>query len=95
MISETVVIQNKVGLHSRPATSFIQKANEYKCSVWIEKNERRVASSCEVVLPSALITAADRTKRLIRKLFLCPWFQVWSSPYTTVLSASLSTLEAK
>ena len=42
MISETVVIQNKVGLHSRPATSFIQKANEYRCSVWIEKNERRV-----------------------------------------------------
>ena len=42
MISETVVIQNKVGLHSRPATAFIQKANEYKCSVWIEKNERRV-----------------------------------------------------
>ena len=42
MISETVVIQNKVGLHSRPATSFIQKANEYKSSVWIEKNERRV-----------------------------------------------------
>lgn len=42
MISETVVIQNRVGLHSRPATSFIQKANEYKCSVWIEKNERRV-----------------------------------------------------
>ena len=42
MISETVVIQNRVGLHSRPATSFIQKANEYSCSVWIEKNERRV-----------------------------------------------------
>ena len=42
MISETVVIQNRVGLHSRPATSFIQKANEYKCSVWIEKSERRV-----------------------------------------------------
>lgn len=42
MISETVVIQNRVGLHSRTATSFIQKANEYSCSVWIEKNERRV-----------------------------------------------------
>ncbi len=42
MISETVIIQNKVGLHSRPATSFIQKANEYNCNVWIEKNERRV-----------------------------------------------------
>ena len=42
MISETVVIQNRVGLHSRPATSFIQKANEYKCSVWIERDDRRV-----------------------------------------------------
>ena len=31
-----------VGLHARPATFFIQKANEYKASVWVEKEERRV-----------------------------------------------------
>ena len=42
MYVKEVTIQNQVGLHARPATSFIQKANEYKSSVWIEKEERRV-----------------------------------------------------
>ena len=37
-----VVIQNQVGLHARPATFFIQKANEFKSSIWVEKDERRV-----------------------------------------------------
>ena len=37
-----VVVQNQVGLHARPATFFIQKANEYKSSIWVEKEERRV-----------------------------------------------------
>jgi phosphocarrier protein len=32
----------QVGLHARPATFLIQKANEFKCSLWIEKDERRV-----------------------------------------------------
>ncbi len=35
-------VQNQVGLHARPATFFIQKANEFKSSIWIEKEERRV-----------------------------------------------------
>ncbi|MDD6159076.1 MAG: HPr family phosphocarrier protein [Oscillospiraceae bacterium] len=42
MVSKEVVINNQVGLHARPATFFIQKANEYKCSIWVEKEERRV-----------------------------------------------------
>ena len=42
MIIKEVVINNQVGLHARPATFFIQKANEFKCSIWIEKDERRV-----------------------------------------------------
>ena len=37
-----VTIQNNVGLHARPATFFIQKANSYKSSIWIEKDDRRV-----------------------------------------------------
>ena len=37
-----VSVQHHVGLHARPATFFIQKANEYKASVWVEKEERRV-----------------------------------------------------
>ena len=42
MISRDVTIQNNVGLHARPATFFIQKANSYKSSIWIEKDDRRV-----------------------------------------------------
>ena len=42
MFVKDVVVQNQVGLHARPATFFIQKANEYKASIWVEKEERRV-----------------------------------------------------
>ncbi|MBQ7088536.1 MAG: HPr family phosphocarrier protein [Clostridia bacterium] len=42
MCSKEVVVQNQVGLHARPATFFIQKANEFKASIWVEKEERRV-----------------------------------------------------
>ena len=42
MVSRDVTIVNSVGLHARPATFFIQKANSYKASVWIEKDDRRV-----------------------------------------------------
>lgn len=42
MISKNVTIQNNVGLHARPATFFIQKANSFKSSIWVEKEDRRV-----------------------------------------------------
>ena len=42
MFVREVTVQNHVGLHARPATFFIQKANEFKSSVWVEKEERRV-----------------------------------------------------
>ena len=42
MISRDVTIKNSVGLHARPATFFIQKANSYKSSIWVEKEDRRV-----------------------------------------------------
>ena len=42
MFVKDVVVKNQVGLHARPATFFIQKANEFKSSIWVEKEERRV-----------------------------------------------------
>ena len=42
MYVKDVIVQNQVGLHARPATFFIQKANEFKSSIWVEKEERRV-----------------------------------------------------
>lgn len=41
MIVKDITVQNQVGLHARPATFFIQKANEFRSSIWVEKEERR------------------------------------------------------
>ena len=42
MISRGVTINNNVGLHARPATFFVQKANSFKSSIWVEKEDCRV-----------------------------------------------------
>ena len=42
MFYKDVVVQNQVGLHSRPATYFVHEANKYKSTVQIEKDERRI-----------------------------------------------------
>lgn len=42
MFIKEITVQNQVGLHARPATFFIQKANEYKSSIWISREERKV-----------------------------------------------------
>lgn len=42
MFVKDVMVKNQVGLHARPATFFIQKANEFKSSIWIEKEEREL-----------------------------------------------------
>ena len=42
MLTKNVTVNNQVGLHARPATFFIQKANEYKSRIWIERDQRKV-----------------------------------------------------
>lgn len=42
MFVKEVTVTTEVGLYARVATYFIQKANEFRSSVWIEKDERRV-----------------------------------------------------
>ena len=42
MISRDVTINNNGGLHARPATYFIQKANSYNSSIWIQKDDRKM-----------------------------------------------------
>ena len=37
-----IMITNSSGLHARPATFFIQKANFYKSTILIEKDNRKV-----------------------------------------------------
>lgn len=59
MYMREVTIKNQIGLHARPATFFIQKANEFKSSVWVEKDERRVnAKSLLGVLSLGIVGGA-------------------------------------
>lgn len=60
MYVQDVKVQNQVGLHARPATFFIQKANEFKASIWVEKEERRVnAKSLLGVLSLGIVGGTD------------------------------------
>ena len=62
MTSRNVTIQNNVGLHARPATFFIQKANTYQSSIWVEKEDRRVnAKSLLGVLSLGLLGGNEVT----------------------------------
>ncbi len=42
MFSREAAVMNQVGLYARPATFFIKKANEYKSTIMVEKDERKV-----------------------------------------------------
>ena len=57
MITKEVVINNQVGLHARPATFFIQKANEFRSSIWIEAEERKINAKSLLGVLSMGITA--------------------------------------
>ena len=62
MVSREIKIQNSVGLHARPATFFIQKANQFKSTIWVEKGARRVnAKSLLGVLSLAVTKDTDIT----------------------------------
>ena len=64
MYDKKAKILKQIGLHARPATFLIQKANEFKSSIWIEKDERRVnAKSLLGVL--SLGVAKDATISII------------------------------
>lgn len=64
MFEKSVVVKNEIGLHARPATFFIQKANEFKSSIWIEKEDRRVNAKSLLGVLSLGITA-DTTVRIM------------------------------
>ena len=62
MYSNAVKVQNQVGLHARPATFFIQKSNEFKSSIWVEKDERRVNAKSLLGVLSLGITGGTEIK---------------------------------
>ncbi len=62
MIIREVTIKDSVGLHARPATFFIQKANSFKSSISVEREDRRVnAKSLLGVLSLGIVNGMQIT----------------------------------
>jgi len=64
MYIKEVTVSNQVGLHARPATFFIQKANEFKSSIWVEREDRRINAKSLLGVLSLGITGNTAIKIL-------------------------------
>ena len=42
MLTRSIQVKNSVGLHARPATYFIPEANQYRSSISVKKDSRKV-----------------------------------------------------
>ena len=59
MYSKEVVVRCESGLHNRQATYFVQKANEFGCSIWLESGSRKMnAKSLLGIMSLGVITGS-------------------------------------
>ena len=81
MYTQEITVKNEVGLHARPATYFIQKANEFKCGIWVEKDERRVNAKSLLGVLSLGFCSPKRLCRVRRQQAAVygplPWISFW------------------
>lgn len=62
MFSKEVVVRCESGLHNRQATYFVQKANEFDCSIWVESDNRKMnAKSLLGIMSLGIITGTTVT----------------------------------
>ena len=59
MTKKDVTIQNEKGLHARPATLFIQKANYFRSSVWVENGDRKANAKSLLGVLSLAVSKGD------------------------------------
>ena len=59
MISKEILVRCESGLHNRQATYFVQKANEFECSIWLECGTRKMnAKSLLGIMSLGIVTGA-------------------------------------
>ena len=59
MFSKEVVVRCESGLHNRQATYFVQKANEFESSIFVESDNRKMnAKSLLGIMSLGIITGA-------------------------------------
>ena len=59
MYSKEVVVRCESGLHNKQATYFVQKANEFNSSIWLESDNRKMnAKSLLGIMSLGIVTGA-------------------------------------
>ena len=59
MFSKEIIVRCESGLHNRQATYFVQKANEFESSIWLESNNRKMnAKSLLGIMSLSVVTGA-------------------------------------
>ena len=59
MYSKEVVVRCESGLHNKQATYFVQKANEFSCSIMVESDNRQMnAKSLLGIMSLGIVTGA-------------------------------------
>ncbi len=59
MCIKEIVVRCESGLHNRQATYFVQKANEFESSIWLESGSRKMnAKSLLGIMSMGIITGA-------------------------------------
>ena len=62
MFNKEVIVRCESGLHNRQATYFVQKANEFESSIWLESSNRKMnAKSLLGIMSLGIITGATVT----------------------------------
>ena len=62
MFNKEVIVRCESGLHNTQATYFVQKANEFESSVWLESENRKMnAKSLLGVMSMGIVTGATVT----------------------------------
>ena len=57
MYSKEVIVRCESGLHNKQATYFVQKANEYESSIWLESGNRKMNAKSLLGIMSMCIGA--------------------------------------
>lgn len=78
MYTQEIIVKNEVGLHARPATYFIQKANEFRSGIWVIREDRQVNAksllgvlSLGVTKGSTIVIKADGVDEQVAVDALC------------------------
>ena len=62
MFSKETIVRCESGLHNRQATYFVQKANEFESSIWLESNNRKMnAKSLLGIMSLGIVTGSSVT----------------------------------